>query len=109
MKTDGTPTLPATAAPASPATAERFRLLALAALTALLIGLSLVLAVPFLPAITWGVALAIIAWPMHRRIADRVAWPGLAAALSTVVVVLLIVVPGMFVSYQLAREAGSAA
>ena len=59
---------------------------ALASLTAMSIALCVALALPVLPAITWAVALAILAWPMHRRIARRVARPGLAAAISTAII-----------------------
>ena len=52
---------------------------ALASLTAMSIALCVALALPVLPAITWAVALAILGWPMHRRIARRVVRPGLAA------------------------------
>lgn len=58
---------------------------------------------------TWAVALAIIAWPMHVWVSRHVAQPGLAAGLTSVLVVVVILVPGLFVTYQLAREAGSAA
>jgi predicted PurR-regulated permease PerM len=92
-----------TAKPAEPG--NGYRLLSLAGLTVVLVVLCVVLSVPFLPAITWGVALAIIAWPLHRWISRHVERPGLAAALSTLAVVVLILVPGMFVAYQLAREA----
>jgi predicted PurR-regulated permease PerM len=96
-------------APIGPAeTGARLRLFALVALTVVLIGLCVLLAVPFLPSITWGVALAILAWPVHLWIARRVARPGLAAALSSAVVVAVILGTGLFVTYQLAREAGSA-
>ena len=93
-------------AQAEPARAgDRVRLFALAALTVVLIGLCILLAVPFLPAITWGVALAILAWPMHRRISRHVAQPGLAAGISTAVMVAVILGTGLFVTYQVAREA----
>jgi len=87
----------------------RFRLLALAALTVSLIVLCVVVAVPFLPAITWGVALAIIAWPMHKVISRFIPHLGLAASASSLAVLLVILVPGAFVTYQLAREAGDTA
>jgi predicted PurR-regulated permease PerM len=92
------------------ATGERFRPFALAALTVALIALCILLAVPFLPAITWGIALAVIAWPMHAWVRSRVIenenW---AAGLTSFVVVLAIAVPGVFVTRQIAREAASAA
>lgn len=80
------------------------RIAALGLLTILLVTLCFSLAVPFLPAITWGVALAIIAWPMHRWIGRRVGSPTLAAVLSTIAVVAGIVAPGIFVAVQLAKE-----
>src|SRR5437773_7746366 len=88
---------------------DRLRLFALVALTVGLIGLCVLLAVPFLPAITWGVALAILAWPLHRWVSRHVERPGLAAGLSTLIVVVVILGPGLFVSYQLAQEAAAAA
>src|SRR5207249_2978025 len=92
------------------ATGERFRPFALAALTVVLIGLCVVLAVPLLPAITWGVALAVIAWPLHawvlRRVIQHRTW---AAAVTTALVLAIIVIPGVFVARQMAREAASAA
>lgn len=87
----------------------RFRLFALAGLTAGLIGLCAGLTFPFLPAITWGVALAILAWPMHRRIARHVASPGLAAGISAAVVVAVLLGSGTFIIYEVAHEAVSAA
>ena len=50
-------------------------------------------------------ALAILAWPMHRRISRHVAQPGLAAGISTAVMVAVILGTGLFVTYQVAREA----
>jgi predicted PurR-regulated permease PerM len=88
---------------------DRFRLYALAGLTVVFVGLCLWLAIPFLPAITWGVALAIIAWPMHRWIRKRVGRPRLAAMLSSIAVVLAILVPAVLVTYHLAQEAAATA
>lgn len=88
---------------------DRVPQIALAGLTAALVALCVLLAIPFLPAITWGVALAIIAWPLHRGVSRRIGQPGVAAAVSTAIVVVAIVVPGLFVAYQLGREAGTAA
>jgi predicted PurR-regulated permease PerM len=80
------------------------RVVTLAIVTAVLIALSLLIAFPFLHAITWGIALAIMAWPMHRIIKARISNTTGAAVASTLVVLLLIVVPGTFVVYQIGRE-----
>lgn len=80
------------------------RLVAQAILTGGLIALSLLIAWPFMHAITWGVALAIMAWPVHKRVKARLAGPSLAASASTMIVLLLIVLPGIFVVYQVGRE-----
>ncbi len=99
--------LPNSAPPvaAPPREAERYRLLPLIALTGALILLCIVLAIPFLPSITWGVALAIIAWPLHSLLRRWIAWPGLAAGLSTLIVLAVILGSGFFVAYHLVREA----
>ena len=86
-------------------TARSYRPVVLAALTAALVTLCALLTYPFLTAITWGVALAILAWPMHHAIRRRVPNPSLAAALSTAAVVAVIVLPVGFVAYQISREA----
>jgi predicted PurR-regulated permease PerM len=82
---------------------------ALAILTAILIGLCVVLVFPFLPALAWGVALAVIAWPLQTRMLRNWSSPGGAAAVTAIVVVVLIVVPGLFVAYHLSREAADTA
>lgn len=92
------------------ATGERLRPFALAALTLGLIALCIWLALPCIPAVTWGIALAVVAWPLHawvlrRLIPNRTG----AAVLTTVVVILAIAVPGAFVVRQVSLEAASAA
>jgi predicted PurR-regulated permease PerM len=49
-----------------------------------------------------------MAWPLHRWISRRIDRPWLAALTSTMAVVVLILVPGLFVSYQLTIEAAAA-
>ncbi|MBY0526962.1 MAG: AI-2E family transporter [Gemmataceae bacterium] len=93
----------------APTTVDWIRLVVLAGLTVVLVALCVWLAVPFLPAITWAVALAIIARPLHIWMSRHIARPDLAAAASSATVALLIMVPLTVVGYQLAREAGAAA
>ncbi len=94
---DATPVPPA-------ATAEQFRPFALAAVTVALVALCVVVAVPLLPTLTWGVAFAVIAWPVHHRIARRTGRPALAALVTTAVVAGVITAGLALVAVQLARE-----
>jgi predicted PurR-regulated permease PerM len=107
---------PEPAAPAKPETvaekaetARDLRPFALAAFTATFLGLCVYLAIPFLPALAWGIALAVIAWPLQTWLARHVKWRGLAAGLTTAIVAVSVVVPSVFVSYQVAREGADAA
>jgi predicted PurR-regulated permease PerM len=111
--TNGVPAAPA-AVPSpkveGPLTTGRpLRPVALAALTVLGLTLCALLLYPLLPALTWALALAVIAWPLHERIARVIPWRSLAAAVSAAAVFGLIFVPFLFVTYELAREATSAA
>lgn len=90
------------------ATGQRFRPIALASLTVVLLALCGWLAMPFLSVLAWAVALAIVAWPLHVWMRTRVAPAGLAAAATMTIVLIAIIVPGLFVAYQLAHEVGRA-
>jgi predicted PurR-regulated permease PerM len=85
------------------------RLAVLIVLTVILIGLSVALALPFLPAITWAVALAILAWPVHRWISRRIGKRGVAAGISTAGVAAVILGTSLFITYQIASETASVA
>jgi predicted PurR-regulated permease PerM len=102
------PSDPRAAADRPAPTAHSLRPVAFAILTAILLVLCALLAWPFLPALAWGVALAVIAWPLQTWMSNRAASRSLTAALTTAVVVVVIVVPGLAVAYHLANEATSA-
>jgi predicted PurR-regulated permease PerM len=51
------------------------------------------LARPFLPAISWALALAVVGYPLHRQ-TERVLQPSLAALLSVVAIAIILLVPG---------------
>lgn len=63
---------------------------------------------PFLPAVAWAMALAIIAHPLNEWVCRRVSTRTWSAVASTAVVLLVIVVPTLLVAEQLAREATAA-
>jgi predicted PurR-regulated permease PerM len=63
------------------------------------------MSVPLLPALTWALALAVVAWPIHRWILTRVQRPNVAAGLSLLVVTLILVIPLAILVTQLGHEA----
>lgn len=62
------------------------------------------LLLPFLPAISWALALAILSAPAHRLIERRFKDVNAAALISTLSIGLLIVLPGTFLATQLFSE-----
>src|SRR3954469_4891059 len=64
---------------------------------------------PFLNVLLWAAVLAVVFYPMHRRILARTKKPALAAACSTILVVLLILLPVTFITVAVIRELGGAA
>ncbi|MEX2263081.1 MAG: AI-2E family transporter [Bryobacteraceae bacterium] len=87
---------------------ERAFALALIAVTAAVLYLCYLLVRPFLTSLAWALALAVVGYPVHRRIAQRVRNPGLAAAISVVAVALIVVAPAIVVANELLAEAANA-
>lgn len=83
---------------------ERMLALVLLAMTIIATYLSYRILQPFLPALCWALALGIIADPLHQRIAGKVRFPGVAAGISVVLVVLLFVSPLIFVTQQMVLQ-----
>lgn len=83
----------------------RVHLTVLALITAGLLFLCFRLAVPFLPALTWAFALAVLADPLHRRISNWITNANAAAASSVVLVITFILVPTVLVADRLGAEA----
>jgi predicted PurR-regulated permease PerM len=71
--------------------------------------LCFLLAVPFLTAITWAVAIGVTALPMHRSIEHWVRRPNLAAALSVGIAAAVALAILLFVAQQLVREVADGA
>lgn len=86
-------------------TRERLKSLVLLLATAGVAWLCFQLVQPFLPAVTWALALAVVGSPIHAWIERRIPTNSFAAGLSASVMVLLLAVPAGFVSYQLIRQA----
>jgi predicted PurR-regulated permease PerM len=87
----------------------QIRTLVLLLITGLGIYLCFRLAVPFLPAIAWALALAVLLVPFHRRLESRIQRPNVAAVISVVVAGLIIVVPVTILGQQLVQQAANGA
>jgi predicted PurR-regulated permease PerM len=62
------------------------------------------LARPFLSAITWALALAVIGYPLQRRLEGRLR-PNPAALISVITIAILLLAPGFSLLRQIYREA----
>lgn len=85
-------------------TRERIMTLALFLITAVALALSFLLVQPFIPALTWALALAIVIMPVHRWIERRIHTPNVAASVSVVLVAVTIVAPSYFIIQSVAHE-----
>jgi predicted PurR-regulated permease PerM len=84
---------------------ERVLTLVLLGATVLALYLCWRLVVPFLPAFTWAIAFAVVAYPAHLWLAKRLKNATAAASLSVFLVAVLLIVPGILVAHQLINEA----
>ncbi len=67
--------------------------------------LCVVIATPFLSALTWAFALAVVAGPFHHRLESRLGWPNVAAGISVLLVTLLIFIPASLIAWQVGVQA----
>ncbi|HYO80871.1 MAG TPA: AI-2E family transporter [Bryobacteraceae bacterium] len=79
---------------------DRLRLIVLLAVAVLLAIVCFRIVAPFLPALTWALALAIVAWPVHERISRTIDKPDLAAGLAVAAVTVLLIAPVVLVVQQ---------
>lgn len=82
---------------------EHALLFVLAIATAFAFYLCYKLASPFLPALAWALALAVVAHPLHERIARRIKSPNIAAGLSVIIIAVMLIVPTVFIVRQMAQ------
>ena len=83
--------------------------LVLMAATAFGIYLCYRLAAPFLPALAWALALAVLFTPFQRWLESKLKRPSLAAGVSVLVIGLIVVVPATFVGQRLVVQAAKGA
>jgi predicted PurR-regulated permease PerM len=59
---------------------------------------------PFVGVLLWAIVLVVVFYPAHRKLVSWTGSPGSAAALSTLLVIVTILLPVVLVSYAVARE-----
>src|SRR5688500_438070 len=59
---------------------------------------------PFVGVLLWAIVLVVVFYPAHRRLASWTGSPASAAALSTLLVIVTILMPVVLVTYAVARE-----
>jgi predicted PurR-regulated permease PerM len=64
---------------------------------------------PFISALAWAVALAIVAFPAHRWIGRHIRQPALAAGTSVLLVAVVVVAPTIFIVHHLVGQAAAGA
>jgi predicted PurR-regulated permease PerM len=89
--------------------ARRARLIAVTSAAGLALYVCWLMPRPFVEVLEWAAVLAIVFHPVHKRIAARPGRPGLAALISPLVVVAVILVPLSLVALALASELGDTA
>ncbi len=79
----------------------------LLALSTLAVYLGWLMTQPFLAVLTWAVALAVVAHPLHAVLEKRVKQKNLAALLAVVLVTAVLILPGIFLLDRAIREAAA--
>jgi predicted PurR-regulated permease PerM len=88
---------------------QSLRWVPLAVVVALALYLCFRILQPFLNVILWAVVLAVVFNPVHVQVERRIASPGLAAAVSTFLVLVTILAPITFITIAVIHEAQAVA
>jgi predicted PurR-regulated permease PerM len=83
---------------------ERLSLGVLLAMTAAGVALCGLIIGPFVPGVVWALALMVAAGPLHRWILCRWPLPNLAAGVAVVLVALVLLIPAVFLGWQVGRQ-----
>jgi predicted PurR-regulated permease PerM len=59
---------------------------------------------PFLPALTWALALAVVGYPVHRWMQKCIRHPSIAAGITLTIILIVIVVPTVWVGHQIGTQ-----
>lgn len=85
-------------------TRERILVVVLAAITIGVFYLCYLITLPFVPALAWALAIAVVAHPLHEWLRRRLKSNSVGAALAVVVVTITIVTPAVFVVHRVTKD-----
>ncbi|MGE0407530.1 MAG: hypothetical protein AB7O65_14645, partial [Candidatus Korobacteraceae bacterium] len=89
-------------------TRDKLSAFALLGLTLLLLYLAYLLIKPFVPALSWALALAVVTYPIHNFVCRKIPKPDLASGISVTLIALLFVIPIALVTHYTAQQADQA-
>lgn len=95
--------------PESGFTRERLVTITLLIATGVIVIACAALLTPFVTALTWAFAIAIIAYPVHAWLQARIQNPEVAAVLAVVLIAAGLVGPSVFIAIEIARQLGQGA
>jgi len=84
---------------------ERMLLLVLIGITTIVFYLCYRLTEPFIPALTWALALAVIGHPLHDWLHRRLRQESVVAALAVLIVTAILVIPVTLIVQQISQDA----
>jgi predicted PurR-regulated permease PerM len=85
------------------------RWIAVLAATAIALYVCWLMLKPFIGVLEWAVVLAIVFYPVHKRLAKRISRRGLSAFISSLLVILIVLLPLTFLTVALTNELSNAA
>ena len=85
------------------------RWIAVLAATAIALYVCWLMLKPFIGVLEWAVVLAIVFYPVHKRLAKRIRRRGLSALISSLLVILIVLLPLTFLTVALTNELSNAA
>ena len=83
---------------------QQARWIGILAVTGIALYLCWLMLRPFITVLEWAAVLVIVFYPVHKRLAQRIKRRGLSALLSSVMVIVVLVVPLTFLTLALANE-----
>src|SRR5688572_15721756 len=86
-------------------TPERVLLAVLAVITVIVFYLCYLLVRPFVPALAWALAIAVVAYPLHAWIQRRLKRKSLVAGITVLVVTLTVLAPTILVVHHATNDA----